>query len=326
MTTRPWQSAMVQAGTVALGYTERMPIDARKVVLAPENAGTPPGAAITGLRLGFRAMSAISPGLAARAAAQLWFRPPRPKVHPQAREFMKTGARSTMLVRERPVAVWRWGSGAPVVLMHGWGGYGGQMQPFVEPLVRAGYQAIIFDAPSHGESGPSQLGPRKATLFDFAYVLDAFGREHGDLAGVIAHSGGSTAAAWALLTAEWKARAMVFVAPMASPSVYKKVFHDALGLDDDVLQRFDRLTERRFGFRWEDLEVPAMAARAATPPLLVVHDRDDAETSWSEGAAIADAWPRAMLHSTDGLGHRRVLRDPAVIDLVTEFVTRSSSP
>ena len=298
-----------------------MPIDARKVVLSPDSSPTPTGVAIGGLRLGFRAIAAVSPGTAARLAAQLWFRPPRPKVHPAAREFMKSGSRSTMLVHDRPVAVWRWGRGPAVILSHGWGGYGGQMQQFVEPLVKSGFQAVIFDAPAHGESGPSQLGSRKTTLFDFAWVLDAFGREHGELAGIIAHSGGSTAAAWALLSAQWKLRSMVFIAPMASPTLYKQVFHEALGLDDRVLQRFDRYTEKRFGFRWADLEVPGMASRATTtPPLLVVHDRDDAETSWDEGASIANAWPQSLLHTTEGLGHRRVLRDPSVVSVVTDFV------
>lgn len=300
-----------------------MAIDARKVVLAPEGGPTSPtGAAITAMRFGLRALAAVSPNAAARVAAQLWFRPPRPKVHPAAAEFMKTGDRSTMLVHGRPVAVWTWGSGPVVLLVHGWGGYGGQMQAFVGPLVLAGYQAIIFDAPAHGESGPSQLGAKRTTLFDFAQVIDAFGRERKQLAGIIAHSGGSTAVAWALLTAEWKVGAVSFIAPMASPLAYRTIFHRALGLSEDVERRFTDLTARQFGFRWEDLEVPPMAQRMKTPPVLVVHDRDDNETSWAEGAAIAEAWPQSVLYTTEGLGHRRVLRDPAVVDAVTSFVTR----
>jgi pimeloyl-ACP methyl ester carboxylesterase len=117
---------------------------------------------------------------------------------------------------------------------------------------------------------------------------------------------------------------MVFIAPMASPTAYKKMFHEALGLDERVLRRFTEITSRRFGFQWEDLEVPGMAARTTTPPLLVVHDREDVETSWEEGAAIAEAWPRSLLHTTTGLGHRRVLRDPAVVEAVTAFVAAQS--
>jgi alpha-beta hydrolase superfamily lysophospholipase len=278
--------------------------------------------ALTAMRLGFRALAAVAPGTAARLATQLWFRPPAAKVHPAAREFMKTGDRTTMLVQGRPLAVWSWGSGPTVLLVHGWGGYGGQMQPFVEPLVRSGYRAIIFDAPAHGESGPSQLGARRTTLFDFAWAVDAIGRNERALAGIIAHSGGSTAVAWAMLTAEWRPRAVAFIAPMASPTRYRALFHRALGLSEDVERRFTEITARQFGFRWEDLEVPDMAKRMQTPPVLVVHDRGDEETSWEEGAAIAGAWPGGSLLTTDGLGHRRVLRDPAVVEAVTAFISR----
>jgi hypothetical protein len=38
------------------------------------------------------------------------------------------------------------------------------------------------------------------------------------------------------------------------------------------------------------------------------------------GAAIAAAWPGAELVTTEGLGHRRILRDPAVVARVTDFL------
>ena len=55
-------------------------------------------------------------------------------------------------------------------------------------------------------------------------------------------------------------------------------------------------------------------------PLLVVHDRDDRDTFWSEGAALVKAWPGARLMTTEGLGHRRILRDKGVIEDVTQFI------
>jgi pimeloyl-ACP methyl ester carboxylesterase len=71
--------------------------------------------------------------------------------------------------------------------------------------------------------------------------------------------------------------------------------------------------------------VPAMAHRVATPPLLLVHDRLDAETGWADSAAIARSWPGARLVSTTGLGHRRILRDPAVVAEATAFVAEQPS-
>jgi hypothetical protein len=54
--------------------------------------------------------------------------------------------------------------------------------------------------------------------------------------------------------------------------------------------------------------------------MLVVHDRDDPEVPLAAGSAVAEAW-RARLDVTSGLGHRRILRDEAVVSAVVEFVT-----
>ena len=59
---------------------------------------------------------------------------------------------------------------------------------------------------------------------------------------------------------------------------------------------------------------------------LVVHDREDTEVRWAEGASIAAAWPGAELLTTRGLGHRRILRDPAVVARVIAFLAARLAP
>ena len=270
-------------------------------------------------------MSAVIPGLAARVAKRLWLTPPKARIREEGRAFLATGERRTVSVDGRRVVSWRWGSGPAVILMHGWGGYGAQMQGFVDPLTRAGYQAVIFDAPAHGESGPSSIGAHRTTIFDFTDALTAVAHETPSIAGVVAHSGGCTAAAWGLRSScPLDVGKLVFIAPMGSPARYRKLFQTALGLSDDVMRRFEASTERQFRFKWSELEVPAMAERMRTPPLLVFHDKDDRETSWAEGAAIADAWPGARLQTTQGLGHNRILRDGGVIDIAVAFLSSAS--
>lgn len=276
------------------------------------------------LKLGLRLLSAVSPGLAANIGARLWFGIPRPRITEEALRFLETGTRFVVPVGGTQVVGWRWGpEGAhAVLLMHGWGGYAAQLQEFVAPLTSAGYQAIAFDAPSHGASGPSGLGPRHATLFDFADALIAVSRDTTAVAGIIAHSGGSAAAAWALTThPSWHVARMVFIAPFGSPARYMKLFQRALGLSDTAMRRFRANTERQFNFRWADLEVPAIAERVATPPLLVIHDQGDRETSWEDGAEIVARWPRARLQTTTGLGHNRILRDAATVDAAVRFIS-----
>src|SRR5438045_2400376 len=70
--------------------------------------------------------------------------------------------------------------------------------------------------------------------------------------------------------------------------------------------------ERQLGVPWSALDVRTYAPDMRTP-LLVVHDRDDAEVPWQDGAIIARGWPGAVLSTTGGLGHRRILRDPYVV-------------
>jgi pimeloyl-ACP methyl ester carboxylesterase len=300
-------------------------MDARQIVLAPEGGETKPTGVVVGvLRAGFRVLSAMSPAMAARAAERIWFAPPHLRIRSDSRAFLATGERRVISLDGRPVVFWSWGTGPTVILVHGWGGLGAQMEPFVARLAGSGYRAITFDAPGHGESVPSRLGGRRSTLFEFADALNAIANE-ADVAGIIAHSGGCTAAAGALALrpASWAPSRMVFIAPMASPKRYKKIFQRAIGLSEEGLRRFSENTERMLSFRWDDLEVPAMAQRFQPPPTLVIHDRDDRDTDWSEGASIAEAWPDADLHTTTGLGHRRILRDPAIVERAVDFVTVS---
>jgi pimeloyl-ACP methyl ester carboxylesterase len=291
-------------------------IDARQAVLAP--SGVPAGGALSLARLAFRTLSAVSPSLAARAAKRIWFTPPRPPLSPAAKAFLATGRRGNVFVNSRNVATWSWGEGLSVLLVHGWGGTAAQMAPFVEPLVAAGFRVVAFDAPAHGASGPSRFGKRQTTFFDFADAITTISRCIEPVA-VIAHSGGCTSAAWAI-RGGFRIPAAVFLAPMASPLRYKTMFQQALGISDEAMRRFSERTEKLLSFRWEELEMTGVPKVAETPRVLVVHDRDDRETSWREGASIAETWPNATLRTTEGLGHRRVLKDVATIEAVVEFV------
>jgi alpha-beta hydrolase superfamily lysophospholipase len=53
---------------------------------------------------------------------------------------------------------------------------------------------------------------------------------------------------------------------------------------------------------------------------LAYADQGDRETSWAGGHEIARSWPDARMLSTSRLGHRRILRDPAVIAEVVGFL------
>lgn len=291
-------------------------MNAREVVLAP----APPAPGF--VKIAFGLLSRIAPGAAARIAFRLWFTPPRTRVSDSTRAFLATGDALELRVNGRHVAAWSWGSGPTIVLVHGWGGFAAQMQSFVAPFVREGFRIVAFDAPGHGQSGASRFGRRQSTFYDFGDVLADLSQRF-DVAGIVAHSGGCTAASLAMRSG-WRVPRAVFVAPMASPLAYRRMFEQALGMTDGVARRFSTEVERRLGASWSEFEVPSVARVLATPPLLVIHDREDRETSWHEGAEIASAWPGARLVSTTGLGHRRLLRDASVVAETVDFFRRTT--
>jgi pimeloyl-ACP methyl ester carboxylesterase len=279
----------------------------------------------------FALLERVAPGVGARWAEHLWFTVPAARGRRDRQAA--PGCPFQVPVHGRMVAgeVWgerpahgdhgRPGQGDPpvVYLVHGWGGWRWQLDGFVAPLVEAGFRVVAFDAPSHGASDPGPEGPGRSTVLELADALAAVVAANGPAHAVVAHSLGATAAAFAIRAGLPVERA-AFLAPMADPLPYTRTFAGRLGFGERVRTRLADRIERRVGLPLSAFDVPAMADQVATPPLLLVHDRRDAETGWSDSAAIARSWPGSRLVTTGGLGHRRILRAPAVIAEVVEFV------
>ena len=86
------------------------------------------------LRPAVATLSAVAPGLAARVAERLFLAPPRyPQPAPEAAAL--SPARSRIVDASTPITTWTWGRGPAVLLVHGWGGRGGQLARFVPPQV-----------------------------------------------------------------------------------------------------------------------------------------------------------------------------------------------
>jgi pimeloyl-ACP methyl ester carboxylesterase len=212
------------------------------------------------------------------------------------------------------VAAWSWGSGPVVYLVHGWGGRAEQLGAFVVPLVARGLRVIAMDGPGHGESSG-----RRTSGVEIGRALADVAAQHGPARGVIAHSLGAAAATFAVREG-LRVERLAFVGPPADPLTWVARFGRQLGLGAAVMAEMRRYSERRIQARWDDLPLVPLRGLPNPPPLLVVHDRDDREVRSADGAAVAAAWPGARLLETEGLGHRRVLRDPAVVGTVAAFL------
>ena len=271
-------------------------------------------------RAGLGASALVAPGLAGLWAERLFLTPPKPR-YPSSEFFDLIDARQSFLRhRGRHIASWRWGSpDAPAVLLvHGWGGRATQMRRFVARLTAAGFRVIAYDQPAHGLSEGRLTG-----LPDFADVLLAMARHHGRVHAVISHSLGGPAAAIALARGLAATRA-VLISPPSDLVGYSRRFAHWLALPERVRRSMQAAIEERFGVRWSELEI-ARVAPLLRAEALVIHDRQDTQVPWKQGAALARHWPGARLMSTAGLGHGRILEDDAVARAAVDFIAGRSA-
>jgi pimeloyl-ACP methyl ester carboxylesterase len=274
-------------------------------------------------RAALQAAFLVSENLGSSFAERLFTTPRRHPRPDRERAVLASGTRSSVDVRLRSprwggsttkVAAWRWGIGPTVLLVHGWEGRGSQLGSLVQPLVEAGMSVVAFDAPAHGDSPGSRL-----YLTDhadaIADVISAIGPVHA----LVAHSFGAAAVLLAHARHGVDISRNVMIAPnvLIDDAIVK--FTRAVALDDRDRDSFERHLVGASGVPIDALAVERLAGQRDAA-LLVVHDREDREVAVKHGDRLAAAWPNAQLVLTNELGHRRILRDDAVIERVVEFV------
>lgn len=288
-------------------------------VVVPENSTTvrtsppaKPPAGPAALRWTFQALAAVSPALAEERAVDLMFRPRRHGVRvPQVPGF-EARPFSVWSEGER-LSAWTFGEGPAVLLVHGWEGDAAQLRAFVAPLVTAGRRVVLFDQPAHGGSTGTS-----ADVLRFARAVRAVADVVGPLEGLVAHSLGGTGCAIAIARGMPVGRA-AFLASPVEPHDFAQQVGEALGvgrLAPGILRR----SCARLGFTPDELQVDR-EVREVTVPLLVVHDPADHEVPIRHAERLRAAWPGVEVWRVDGVGHRRILKDPAVVGRVVAHVT-----
>lgn len=271
--------------------------------------------------------SLLLPEYAAALAERLFLTPPvsHNAQLPQSTFFDFLDARSSYVdYRGRSLATWRWGPlDAPAVLLaHGWGGYAAQMRGFVPRLLAEGFRVIAYDQPAHGLSEGKLTG-----LPDFAGALAAVAADDAKRGSnaqhVISHSLAGAAAAIAI-SRGLRLKSAVLVSPPSDLVGYSRQFARWTWMPEPLRRAMQAAIEERFGVRWFELEIPRLAPRLNTPAL-VIHDHGDSVVPWTQGAALARAWPGARLLSTVGLGHGGILESDITLRAAADFIAGKSA-
>ena len=270
------------------------------------------------LRVALSAFDRLWPALAVRAACRLFLTPLPPKWLNRHTPWTPGWRIEHWSFEGGDLTVYSMAASGPVVLLaHGWGGHAGQMRPLAEALAAHKLQPVIIEMPGHGRSaGWQSTMPQFARAIEYVTArLDQLGDP---VQALVAHSLGASAAAYAAGRG-LNAGRLVLVAPAASAPAYTRMFAQVFGLSERTRAGLQRRIEEREGIMMAQFEAHAAGPRVRMPTL-VVHDRGDTVNRFVDGEAYAQAVPGARMVATEGLGHRGILKDPAVIAEVLAFV------
>jgi pimeloyl-ACP methyl ester carboxylesterase len=213
------------------------------------------------------------------------------------------------------IAVYEWGNGPIVILVHGWEGWGLQLEAIAVELAATGFRAIAFDAPAHGVSTGEQ-----SSIYAFHDALCDVAVSVGSIYAIIAHSFGMLPTALALRRG-LAAKKVIGLASVCQLSYSVKRFCALRKLPDEVRSVIIALLEGRYGVNVWDHGCAIAAARTLCVPVLLIHDYGDAEVCITQSEMLAAAWSGAKLEATQGLGHRKLLTEPSVIKRLVDFLS-----
>lgn len=274
----------------------------------------------TWIRMAVAVIGTLVPALGSAIAWRLfWILGAPARVRPSEQEAHDRARVSDFELRDgATIKLYEWGSGErTVALVHGWRSRASRFATIIDALEQRGVRVVSFDAPGNGDS----TGER-TTALDYAAIIAELGRRYGRFEAIIAHSLGATSSFIAKREGVSASR-MVTIAGMHDFSFVIEAFAAAISLPRRATRGLRRRVERwaaRLNVDPWRYVVTELDPTDTTTPILVVHDSDDREVPIEQAMQIIEAHTGSVdTLVTDGLGHNRILSDPAVVARVVDF-------
>jgi pimeloyl-ACP methyl ester carboxylesterase len=232
------------------------------------------------------------------------------------RAFYESGQRQEHRCGKHRFYTYTFGQGPAVLLLHGWCSNGARWAPYVQELCRAGYQAVVMDAPSHGQSPGRFL-----SVPDYIRCAGQLIRSRAHWHAVLAHSMGSLAGVISASEQAGKVRIGKFVlmSTFSNCDALMSKFARCLGVSETVLSDTRAWIPKYTGKPLNYFCLIEHLQQLGPPNTLLVADEKDIVVPLQETKAILNALPHVKPIITSGLGHN--LRCDTVRRQVLNFIT-----
>jgi pimeloyl-ACP methyl ester carboxylesterase len=210
-----------------------------------------------------------------------------------------------------PVRAWRLGKGRAVLLIHGWDDDNCLWGPLIEKFHAIGRAVVALDLPGHGFSKAEDPSANAATA-----AVHAVAAALGPIDAIVGHSFGCAVGTRAMVEGLAVTHAAFIAAPLPNPTTRWDRARRA-GTPEDIIARAAELYAAR-----PQVEPPfdvEAAVRGMTAAALFVHAFDDEQCPVGNAEKLKSLWPGAKLALADGLGHRLIAQDPAMLSRIVAF-------
>ncbi|MET3654416.1 pimeloyl-ACP methyl ester carboxylesterase [Dyella japonica] len=164
-------------------------------------------------------------------------------------------------------------------------------------------------------------------MVEYASTVQAIANQFGPLWGILGHSFGAGNVVYASHDFGVQAPKMVLIGCFSNAVWVTEAFGTLLGIPAGVVARMRALLEAEHPGKlyWEKLSISGMLASLNRPTLLI-HDEDDQEIPyWNAELLHKESPSKTELYSTRGFGHRRIVRNDAVVERAVAFLTAASA-
>ena len=200
-----------------------------------------------------------------------------------------------------------------ILLVHGWSGRGTQLFKIADALLENGFSVVSFDAPAHGKSAG-----KSTIMSEFIESVLEIDKRYGPFEIAIGHSLGGMSVLNALKNGLAVKKAVV----IGSGDIVQDILDDfifKLKLKPEISIRLRNYFESKYQAKMDDFSA-YKAAKEIEIPVLVIHDKNDPEVPVKAGIHIHENLKNGTLFLTEGLGHRKLLGNQAVIKKIIEFI------
>jgi Serine aminopeptidase, S33 len=272
------------------------------------------------IRWVFPRLERFAPSLAHRYFVKLFFTPfrfPVPEKEKKAEQFSK---QFSVVAAGKKIQCYTWGSGAPVLVVHGWGGRATQFRRFVKPLTAAGFMVVGFDGPGHGKSEG-----KRTNILEFEEALQKIYEKVGQPVAVVAHSFGGGVALFAAMKGLMIPKLINIATPVIGDEIINTYLR-AINGSDSTREFFKKHVQKTYGRTFDEFTSSYFIQHLPGPiDVLLIHDEGDKEVVIRHAEKFISLYPAAKLIKTSGLGHTRILKDDQVIRESVTFIRKGAS-